>query len=247
MRLQSILIFSLTFPAIAQEQPAPAADAAQQTAADVPGSSDLMRHNGGSLLRASLATQEAPPPGKGPQISFLDVPAPEPRTLKKHDLVTIIVREESNFSSDGTSDVKRESSIDAKLEQFIKLSLSNWELQNSIGDVTPAIKGSTNREMKNEATVDRSDRFITRITAEVVDVKPNGNLMLQARSRMKQDDEEHLLVLSGTCRAEDVTGDNTVLSTQLYDKDLSKTSKGIVRDGTKRGWVVRLLDALNPF
>jgi flagellar L-ring protein precursor FlgH len=54
-------------------------------------------------------------------------------------------------------------------------------------------------------------------------------------------------VLSGVCRAEDVTPDNTVLSTQMYDKQITTSHKGAVRDTTKRGLISKLLDALNPF
>ena len=48
-------------------------------------------------------------------------------------------------------------------------------------------------------------------------------------------------------RVEDVNADNTILSTQLFDKDLRHTSKGTVREATRRGWLSHLLDAVNPF
>ena len=92
-----------------------------------------------------------------------------------------------------------------------------------------------------------SASIIMRVTAEVVDVKPNGTLVLQARQRIKTDDEEQTFTLTGTCRAEDITPDNTVLSTQLFDKDVTKIHTGAVRDTTKRGLLTKLLDVLNPF
>jgi hypothetical protein len=33
----------------------------------------------------------------------------------------------------------------------------------------------------------------------------------------------------------------------MFDKDLTKSHKGAVRDTTKRGWIPKLLDVLNPF
>ena len=54
-------------------------------------------------------------------------------------------------------------------------------------------------------------------------------------------------ILSGVCRVDDVTPDNTVLSTQMFDKSLAKTTTGAVRDTTRRGWLVKLLDSLSPF
>src|SRR5829696_8252907 len=53
---------------------------------------EAYQRSGGSLLRASLASQ--PDAGQAPlaSVSFFAVPEPEPRVIKKHDLVTIIVR-----------------------------------------------------------------------------------------------------------------------------------------------------------
>ena len=50
-----------------------------------------------------------------------------------------------------------------------------------------------------------------------------------------------------TCRAEDITADNTILSTALHDQELTKNHKGTVRDGSRKGWGGKLLDALSPF
>jgi flagellar L-ring protein precursor FlgH len=230
-----------TSPNAARQQTGP--DAAQSAAA-------LMPRTNGSLLRATLAAQ--PDPGQaqlgGPNgVSYFAVPTPEPKVLRKHDLVTIIVREESEFKSEGTSDLKKQADLDAKIEQFIRLNLSNWAIENSIGGAAPEIKMNGTRNFKGEATVDRTDSFTTRITAEIVDVKPNGTLVVQARTQIKTDEEEQLMILTGVCRADDVTADNTVLSTQLFDKNVSKQHKGAVRDTTKRGLIPKLLDALNPF
>jgi flagellar L-ring protein precursor FlgH len=209
--------------------------------------SSLLKSNHGSLLRASLAAQPDPSAAKASQVSFFAVPAPEPKVLKKHDLVTIIVREESEQKSEGTTDLKKQADFDAKLEQFVKLSVENWALKNSIGQEIPEIKANGSRNLKGEATVDRTDSLTLRVQAEIIDVKPNNTLVLQARATIKTDEEEQTLTLSGDCRAEDITPDNTVLSTQLYDKQVTKTHKGAVRDTTKRGFIPRLLDVVNPF
>ena len=208
---------------------------------------DLMRANGGDLRQAALQMAEDPRVVKTQDVNYFYVPEAKPKTLLKHDLVTIIISEQSEFSSDGSTDTKKNAGIDLKLEQFPKINFANFALANAIGSVTPELKASANRNYKGEGTVDRKDTFITRIQAEVVDVKPNGTLVLQARSRVVTDEEERLLILTGICRALDITPDNTVLSSQLYDKDVRVKNNGAVRDSTKRGWVPRLLDWANPF
>ena len=212
-----------------------------------PNLGDLMRANGGDLRQAALQMAEDPRTVQTKDVNYFYVPEAKPKTLAKHDLVTIIISEQSQFSSDGSTDTKKDAGIDLKLEQFPKINIANFALENAIGGVTPQLKASANRDFKGEGTVDRKDTFTTRIQAEVVDVKNNGDLILQARSRVVTDEEERLLILSGRCRALDITPDNTVLSSQLYDKDLRVKNSGAVRDSTKRGWVPRLLDWANPF
>jgi flagellar L-ring protein precursor FlgH len=182
------------------------------------------------------------------QVSFISVPQREPRVLKKHDLITVIVREQSEMKSDGKTDLKKDFSMNAKLQEFISLELANWAIRGGAqGSVPPGIRLNGQRDFSGDGSVDRTDSFTTRVTAEVVDVKPNGNVVLQAMKRIKHDEEEQAMILTGVCRAEDITPDNTVLSTQLYDMVLEKSTRGAVTDTNKRGLIPKVLDKLNPF
>ena len=208
----------------------------------------LMQQTGNSLLKASLATRSDPAQAKLSELSFFAVPEPTPHTLRRHDLVTIIIREESAITSQANKDLKKEQDLTAKLDQFIKLDLKSFAIRGLPTATNPAnIDINGVREFKANGEMDRSDSMTARITAEVLDVKPNGTLVLQARKLIKTDEEEQQFVLSGICRAEDVAADNTVLSTQIFDLELQKNHKGDVREATQRGWIPKLLDLLNPF
>lgn len=216
-------------------------DAAQDVAAG-------MRRNGSSLLKATINVRQDRAQASLADVSFAAVPEPIPRTLRKHDHVTIIVREESEFRSKGSSELKKEAEFQAKLDEFIALRLKNWEIEGgALGPNPPSIHATGKRDFKGEGTVDRSDRFTTRVQAEVVDVKPNGTLVLQARSHIRNDDEDRVFILTGVCRVEDISADNTILSSQLYDKNIDHRSKGTVREASRRGWLSNLLDVISPF
>lgn len=205
---------------------------------------ELLRENGGSLLRASLASGPGDPRALD-AMSFFAVPAPEPRVIRRHDLVTVIIREQSEFSADGSTETQRDAKLQAEIKQFIQLNLANLALENSIAGTPPKIDLSGKRSFSGEGKVERTDSFTARITAEVVDVKPNGNVVLAARKRIVTDGEERVFLLAGIARAQDITADNTVLSTQLYDLDVRQQNAGAVRAATERGAVPRLLDQLN--
>ena len=207
-----------------------------------------MRRNGSSLLKATMHARSDAAQARLADVSFAAVPEPIPHTLRKHDQVTIIVREESEVRSKGTSELKKQSEFEARLEEFIRLQVRNVELEGgAIGPNQPSIKFSGSRNYKGEGLVDRSDHFTTRMQAEVLDVKPNGTLVLQARSRIRTDDEDRYFILTGICRVEDVSADNTILSSQLYDKNLEQRNKGNVRNATRKGWLENLLDVISPF
>lgn len=249
-----LILAAVTAQAWAQQAPPPAPPAAPveraPQRAGPQSAADLVRQNRGSLLRASLAAQGPAVAKSGDPmevVSYFHVPPPEPREIRKHDLVTIIIREESQAKSDAKANMKRESELDARIEEFIKIASGALLTGGGVTDPVPSIKASAEREFKGNGKIDRTDSFTARIQAEVVDVKPNGTLVLQARKRIKTDEDEQTFILSGICRADDVTADNSVLSTQLFDLELHKTTKGPVRDSTKRGAVHKFLDWLNPF
>ena len=228
-------------PLLGQVAPAPTVVAAKQ--------------QGGyanSLLRAGHAMPapplESPVPGGDTRmsaVSLLAVPPPQPKMLKKHDLIQIIVREQAQATSKGNTDASKETEVNAQLTQYLRL--SGLDLRGMTPTEPLGLAGNSLQDFKADATRTREDSFVTRIGAEVLDVKPNGTLVIQARKRIKLDEEEQEYVLSGICRVEDIGPDNTVLSTQLHDLDLVQTTRGVIRDTNNRGFLTKLLAKLNPF
>src|ERR1700761_5468393 len=103
------------------------------------------------------------------------------------------------------------------------------------------------RDFKATGEYDRSDSLTTRLGGEVVDVKPNGTMVIKAERYIKIDEEEVTVTLTGVCRVADVDASNSVLSTDLQDLKLVKKTKGQVTDTNKRGLFHRLLDIINLF
>ncbi len=177
--------------------------------------------------------------------SIIAVPVDPPKTFEVYDLITIIVRQQRSFESDATQETKRKFDVTSQLDAFIKF------IDGGVGASTfargkPNIDYRYQEKSKNEGDKDREDRFITRITAEIIDVKPNGNLVLQARNYLKFDRDVMEMTLTGTCRKSDVTPDNTILSTQLADLRIDNQNGGAVRDASKDGWVTRILGFTRP-
>jgi flagellar L-ring protein precursor FlgH len=182
-------------------------------------------------------------------VSLTSVEAPAPRRYKKHDLITIVVSQNSETTTNETTNQERKQDYDLALQQFLEFARFAGTL--GIGNVTnpgklPEIKFKLDNSRDANSSKSRQDHIALRITAEIIDVKPNGTLVLEASSYIRTDREEQSMRLSGVCRIEDVDASNTILSSQLANLNLAKEHKGEVHDGTKRSWLNKFIDNIGP-
>ena len=168
-----------------------------------------------------------------------------PKTFKPGDLITIIVRERRSFEAEADLERKRRFKIKSELDAFIDFTGGGIGA-SAFQRGKPTIDYRFDQQTKNEGDTMREDRFTTRLTGKIIDVKPNGLLVLEARARFVHDEEISEITFTGTCRKEDVTADNTILSTQVADKDVVVTNQGALRAIAQRGWIPKLLDFLRP-
>ena len=114
-------------------------------------------------------------------------------------------------------------------------------LQNLVGQ-----KSASGLTAQGQSTTNSS--LATTFGGEVVDVLPNGMLVVQATRQLTFSQQTQLIRLRGLVRPEDVSAQNQVLSTAMTDLELEVTGKGIVSDSTYRqNPLVRLLERLLVF
>ncbi|MFI4898530.1 MAG: flagellar basal body L-ring protein FlgH [Phycisphaerales bacterium JB059] len=180
--------------------------------------------------------------------SMLFFEPPPPRTFAKHDIITIIVDESSRQESSQSLDTKKEYDTQATLRGMLD-PLELLELRLAAGNISnlDLIDYQADREFKGEGDYERTDRFSARISARVLEVKPNGTLVLEARTYIKTDDEEATLVLAGVARPEDVTTQNTVRSSQMANLTVIRENSGEVANAAEKGLITRVLDTLFAF
>lgn len=163
------------------------------------------------------------------------------KAVRLHDVVSIVVTESLAASTDGQVKNSRASNANSGLTGLIgKLKTSN-ALQNLVG-----MTASSGLTAQGQSTTNSS--LSTTFGAEVVDVLPNGMLVVQATRQLTFSQQTQLIRLRGLVRPEDVSAQNEVQSTAMTDLELEVTGKGIVNDSTYRpNLLVRLLERLLIF
>lgn len=184
-------------------------------------------------------------------MSMFAVTSPEQRKFQKHDLVQIIVRETSRAKSKHELETTSEYDLDGGINAFPSLQLADLlELQLRASDPSnfPINVGvDFSKEFTGEGDYKREDDLTARLTAEVIEVLPNGNLLLEARTFIKNDKEEMSIKVTGICRPDDVTVLNSILSNQIHDLHIEKTHEGELKKANEKGIIARVLDAIFAF
>lgn len=183
--------------------------------------------------------------------SLVAVKKPEPRKFSLHDHITIIVREESSSKTKADSEQSKELTVTAKIKEWMKFRRKGGNVSimpdEGIAATTPGVNVKMKRESEGEGEATTKDSFLTKITTEIIDIKPNGNLVVEAITHVEHNDEKITLTLTGVVAPKNVSVSDTVESSSVARLTVTKKTEGIARDGQKRGWLHRLFDAITPF
>lgn len=178
--------------------------------------------------------------------SWLYVPMPPVREIQINDLVTILVKQKQQSQSEGEINRIQQSSIDARLRDWVELDGFNIKLApQRQGD--PRARGSLDGTLRTNAELETASFVQFNITATVVDIRPNGNLVLEAHSMVKDNNEVWESSLSGIVRREDIQPDNTVFSEKIAELSIHKRETGHINDAYRRGWALKFYDQFKPF
>jgi flagellar L-ring protein precursor FlgH len=182
-----------------------------------------------------------------PEASMIYHQLPPPRKIGKHDLITIRVDKKAVMSSEGEVQRRKTGLYDAVLADWIALKglLEIKPAPQTEGD--PRAKGQVSEQYRAQADMETREALAFDITAEVVDIRPNGLLVLEAHDTLQNNEEVWEYSLSGICRPEDIDPGNVILSKHIAQIRVWKREHGQIRDSYRRGWFVRWFDRFNPF
>lgn len=185
----------------------------------------------------------APPPTMR-DFSWIYIDHPEPKAFRINDIVSVIVSERSEVTLNSRFNRQRNASLKSELKEFVKL--DGLTLVND-AETSPTIDMNQQERIQSTGQVTDQEGITYRIAATVVDIRPNGNLVLEARKKINANDDLWEYTLHGEVRYEDVLVNNTVLSENIANLNIEKRMHGRVHSSTGRRWGNKLIDTFWPF
>jgi flagellar L-ring protein precursor FlgH len=147
------------------------------------------------------------------------------------------ILEEHRVRNEDRTERQTDTSLAARLEAFTMD-------DNAFGSELPRVDVRSSRSFEGDARQEKDSLFEARIAVVVIDVLPNGNMVVAATRVVQIDDETKTLKISGLVRRLDVTTGNTVLSSQVADARVSIQSEGGNGRTVTKGPVGQLFDTL---
>ncbi|MEA3213587.1 MAG: flagellar L-ring protein FlgH [Chthoniobacter sp.] len=187
------------------------------------------------------------------------------RARRVGDIVTIVVQENTVANNSLELKTAREAKAGNAnplvnvINQFISALPATILGKNRVTDemtksrvpgaslTVPPIEVGGTVEYKGGGDITNRQVVTSRVAVTVVDVLPNGNMVVEGVRLVRFSGETQYASLRGVLRPADVQKDNTVLSTNIADAQVEFVSEGSLSDAQKKGWLLRLTNKVSPF
>lgn len=160
------------------------------------------------------------------------------------DTLTVVVSEQTSASKAATTATGRAASISAGIPNF--MGLEKTGIASSM-DLSKLISASTDSKYDGSGATTRKDNLTATITARVMEVLPNGNLLIEGRRNVKVNNEDQMIILEGTVRPRDISPENQINSSLIADARITYSGSGVISDRQQPGWLMNIVDSIWPF
>jgi flagellar L-ring protein precursor FlgH len=161
------------------------------------------------------------------------------------DIVTVVIQENNGTARNNNTTTSRTSGIDSSISSMIYPATVSGLLTK--GGQLPVVSMSGKNSFNGGGQIANVETINAQIAVKVIDVLPNGNLVVEGRRQTAFSGEKQEAVLRGTVRADDVTSTNTVFSYNIADASIQYLSHGALTDSQNKGWFTKVWDKISPF
>jgi flagellar L-ring protein precursor FlgH len=179
------------------------------------------------LAQVRAATGSSPLMGNiwTPQSTYTDL-ASDYKARNVNDLIMIQVVESTTAAEDGAVKSQRTFSASSAITGLLGTPGPANSLQNIFAP-------NSSRTLNGQAQTSSDSSLTTSLSGRVVEVLPNGFLVLEAVREVEMNNQHQTLIVRGVVRPGDVTSSNTVPSTAISNLQVELKGHGVISDGVE--------------
>ena len=158
---------------------------------------------------------------------------------RAEDVITVLIVENAKASNDTKSatDKSQDAGIDVKPFNV------SWG-GAAVNPLTPQLgfAGGVHQKYDGKGTTSRAGEVKATLSARIVAVYDNGNLLIEGNKEVEVNNEKEILRVSGIVRPDDISPDNTVLSEKIADARIQYTGTGDNHQAARPGLLARFFN-----
>jgi flagellar L-ring protein precursor FlgH len=161
------------------------------------------------------------------------------------DILTILIQENNGATRNNNTTTSKKASVNAAISSFLYSPAASSLLTKK--GTLPALNYTSDTEFNGGGSINNAETITAQVAVRVVDVLPNGNMVVEGQLRTAFSGEKQDAVVRGTVRPDDVMANNTLYSYNIADATIQFISKGTITDAQRKGWLTKVWDKLTPF
>lgn len=155
------------------------------------------------------------------------------------DTITINIAEKTTASKNSENKTTRSASVTASVPTVVGLPIKT--LQGT------SLSASDSNNFGGKGQNTSTNDFTSSLTVTVIEVLPNGNLLVSGEKQIGLKEGEEFIRFSGVVNPNTITTSNTVQSTQVADARIEYKANGFIDSAQAMGWLSRFFLSFLPF
>ena len=164
------------------------------------------------------------------------------RARRVGDLLTVAVKESTGAKNNEERKLNKDTAVSGKFNFAGKTTGTGSKSVSA--DVSA--NQSSDRKFQGSAEYESDRRLLDQMTVTVIDVLPNGNLVIEGYRDRVISNENRLLRMSGIVRPNDIDSGNIIESRFIANFKISLDGAGAETQFTNQGWLGRATNKVWP-
>ncbi|MCD6706707.1 MAG: flagellar basal body L-ring protein FlgH [Thiobacillus sp.] len=154
------------------------------------------------------------------------------------DVLTIVINEKTQAGKQASSNASKTSEVDSSISTVAGLPLKMFQ---GLG-----VNAEASNAYDDKSALNSSNTFSGSVTVTVIEVLPNGNLIVAGEKQIALDKGTEYIRLSGVVQPDTIQADNTVSSTKVADARLEYRTSAKFDTAEVMGWLGRFFLSFIP-
>jgi flagellar L-ring protein FlgH len=164
----------------------------------------------------------------------------DPRAARVGDPLTVSISMNDKAMLDNKTDRSRDSQT--KFSSDYLVDMFGWSTKGQAD-------GNTNSQTstKGAGKIDRTEEVRFSVAAVVIDVLPNGNLLISGSQEVRVNYEMRIVKIAGIVRPRDIGRNNTIAYDKIAEARISYGGRGRLMEVQQPAWGQQIYDTVGPF